>query len=164
LLDDVEVRDGVVRALSNETVLPCSLATLRQVPRSTWSSNGLDIAASRCAATLEGLLARPVRDRDNWSIDAPSRCCDWCDVLVEFAADPRRSVYEWPLRKEGRAHIHARIDGSELPIRHETRRKGSPFTLVLTKTSALFDREEDERRQAEVDLAWILSTEKASSR
>ena len=164
LLGDVEVLDGAVGALSEEAVLPCSLATLRQVPRSTWSSNGLDIVASRCAATLEDLLSRPIRDRDNWSIDTPIRCCDWCDVLVEFAADPRRCVYEWPLRKEGRGHIHAKIEGSELPIRHETRRKGSPYTLVLTKTSALFDREEDERRQAEADLAWILSIEKESSR
>ncbi|MGH9920812.1 MAG: hypothetical protein ACRD6W_18330, partial [Nitrososphaerales archaeon] len=66
-----------------------------------------------------------------------------------------RRVHEWPLRKEGRSHIHARIDENELPISHETRRKGSPYTLVLTKTSALFDREEDMRRQAEADLAWI---------
>ena len=155
LLGNVEVRDGAVAALSDEAVLPCALATLRQTPRSTWPSIGLDIVASRCAATLDSLVARPLRDRDNWSIDPPSRCCDWCDVLVEFAADPRRRVYEWPLRKEGRAHIHARIGGSELPIRHETRRKGSPYTLVLTKTSVLFDREEDERRQAEADLSWI---------
>lgn len=38
---------------------------------------------------------------------------------------------------------------------HVTRRVGRPFTLVLTKTKDLFERETDARRRAEADLTWL---------
>jgi predicted nucleotidyltransferase len=47
------------------------------------------------------------------------------------------------------------IDTAELPVRHQTRRQGRPYTLVLTKTDALFDRERQERERDAVDLAWL---------
>jgi hypothetical protein len=53
--------------------------------------------------------------------------------------------------------MHARIDGAELPIRQETWRYGSPYTLVLTKTEELFRHEDAERAQALADLAWLRS-------
>jgi hypothetical protein len=61
-----------------------------------------------------------------------------------------------PLAKERRRHVHSRIDAAELPVRHETRRKGRPYTLVLTKDRALFDRERQATRcRDEADLAWL---------
>ena len=42
-------------------------------------------------------------------------------------------------------------------MRHQTRRKGRPYTLVLTKTEELFAREKDARQQAVSDLAWLTS-------
>jgi len=42
-------------------------------------------------------------------------------------------------------------------VRHQTRRKGRPYTLVLTKTEELFAREKDTRQQAVSDLAWLTS-------
>ena len=51
--------------------------------------------------------------------------------------------------------MHRRLDDHELPVRHETRRSGSPFTLVLTKTEGLFKREATERRSWQPDLAWL---------
>jgi hypothetical protein len=38
------------------------------------------------------------------------------------------------------------------------RRRGSPYTLVLTKTDELFTREEEARRQDEADLAWLTAS------
>jgi hypothetical protein len=66
-------------------------------------------------------------------------------------------VLEWPLANEGRRHVHSRIDSAELPVRHQTRRQGRPYTLVLTKTEELFTREQTARRQAEAGLAWLTS-------
>ena len=38
---------------------------------------------------------------------------------------------------------------------HTTRRAGRPFTLVLMKTGALFERELRERELWERDLQWL---------
>jgi hypothetical protein len=54
-------------------------------------------------------------------------------------------------------HVHQRLDAHELPVRHETRRSGSPYALVLTKTEDLFAREAAERRSLQADLEWLAS-------
>src|SRR5260370_9835829 len=48
-------------------------------------------------------------------------------------AEMARRTFEWPLREDGRRHVHTRVDTAELPVRHQTRRAGRPCTLVLTK-------------------------------
>lgn len=40
--------------------------------------------------------------------------------------------------RTARRRVHSRVDTAELPVRHETRRKGRPYTFVLTKSQALF--------------------------
>jgi hypothetical protein len=51
--------------------------------------------------------------------------------------------------------VHHTLDVHELPVRHETRRAGRPYTLVLTKNDALVERERQARRRDEADLAWL---------
>jgi len=51
--------------------------------------------------------------------------------------------------------VHSRIDAAGLPVTHLTRRQGSPYTLVLTKTDALFAREAEARTRDETDLEWL---------
>jgi hypothetical protein len=43
-------------------------------------------------------------------------------------------------------HVHYTIDRCDLPVTHHTRRSGSPHTLVLAKTQALFERERAKRK------------------
>jgi hypothetical protein len=74
-----------------------------------------------------------------------------------FAEDKSRRTFEWPLAKERRQHVHARIDAAELPVTHVTRRQGRPYTLVLTKTDALFAREQEARIRDETDLKWLAA-------
>jgi hypothetical protein len=57
----------------------------------------------------------------------------------------------------GRRHVHTQIDSAELPVRQKTRRRGRPYTLVLTKTDELFTREKDARHKAVTGLAWLTS-------
>jgi hypothetical protein len=84
------------------------------------------------------------------------RCtCELCATLRGFLSSPRQRQLEWPLAKEGRLHVHRQIDGYALPVDHVTRRKGRPYTLVLSKRKELFAREERMRRQWRQDLAWI---------
>jgi hypothetical protein len=64
---------------------------------------------------------------------------------------------EWPLAKQRRQHVHSRIDGAELPVTHVTKRQGRPYTLVLTKTDALFARDRQARARDRADLEWLAA-------
>jgi hypothetical protein len=74
-----------------------------------------------------------------------------------FLDDKSRHAFEWPLAKQGRQHVHSRIDAAELPVTHQTRRQGRPYTLVLTKTDALFARDQEARIRDETDLEWLAA-------
>jgi hypothetical protein len=146
----------------DDGLLPCLLAVLGKAaagrPASTWQATGLEGLARHCRSRLEARLARSPRRADDWSIELFGGCgCDLCATLAEFLADPARRVLEWPIAEQRRRHVHATIDRAELPVRHQTRRAGRPYTLVLTKTEALFERGAAARRRDEADLARILA-------
>lgn len=123
------------------------------------TATGFDAVAAMAARRLEARLARPVRAAGDWAITAPGGCdCDTCEVLTRFLQDPKRRVHEWPLKEQDRRHVHSSIDSAELPVSHVTRRQGRPYTPVLTKLEALFDRERTAREQDEADLRWLAAT------
>ena len=112
-----------------------------------------------CAQTLTALLLRPVRGPGDWSVATSLRCtCRLCGTLAEFLRAPARRQFEWPLAKDQRAHVHHIIDSHDLAVGHVTRRVGRPFTLVLTKTDALHQREAAQRTQWDRDLRWLTKT------
>ena len=45
-----------------------------------------------------------------------------------------------PLNKERRRHLHGIIERNRCDVTHITERKGRPFTLVCTKTTASYER------------------------
>jgi hypothetical protein len=111
---------------------------------------------------LEASANTPLRASDDWSITPPGGCaCALCKELAQFLADPRQQRLDWPLAKEKRSHVHQKIDASELPVTHTTIRSGSPYTLVLQKTLALFEREAKERAAEAEALAWLARTANA---
>ncbi|MGH3468558.1 MAG: 2OG-Fe(II) oxygenase, partial [Thermocrispum sp.] len=103
------------------------------------------------------IIARPPRDEDDWSIEWTGCRCHLCDTLGTFHRSRSRRTFEWPLATDGRRHVHTQIDSAGLPVRHQTRRQGRPYTLVLTKTDALFTRAKNARQQGVTDLAWLTS-------
>ncbi|MFC0861620.1 hypothetical protein ACFHYQ_04840 [Sphaerimonospora cavernae] len=138
---------------SGDQVISLVMAALRAAGP---HREGFGELALGCAERIRGVLARPRRASGDWSIELPAGCtCDLCGTLGAFLRDPQRRAFEWPLAKEKRRHVHSRIDSAELPVRHETRRQGRPYTLVLTKTDALFERERLTRERGEADLAWL---------
>jgi hypothetical protein len=118
---------------------------------------GFGELAADCAARLRVRLARPQRAPGDWSIELPAGgcACELCDTLQAFLSDKSRRTFEWPLAQQRRQHIHARIDAADLPVNHLTRRQGRPYTLVLSKTDALFAREREARIRDESDLEWL---------
>ena len=143
----------------NDELIGCLIAALRAsgaFPPAKRTTSGLDAIAGHCALRLEARLARPPRADDDWSIEFPKGCsCELCDTLGGFLGDATRRIFEWPLREDGRRHVHARIDMAELPVHHQTRRAGRPYTLVLTKTEAIFERERSARRRDNADMKWL---------
>jgi hypothetical protein len=164
ITEDTALRDRVLAFLrqDNEPLTTLLMSTLRSgasMPAERREAAGLDAIAGVCAERLAARLARPLRAADDWSLTPPDGCvCPLCTDLDAFLADSRRRVFEWPLAEAKRRHIHERIDRSELPVLHTTRRKGSPYTLVLTKTAELFVREEQQRRRDQADLTWLSKT------
>ena len=151
---------GFLCAGDNEPLLPCLVHTLRAaaetVAPALWPRAGLETVGQHCIRLLEARLAQPVRSADDWSIALPEGCrCELCRTLGAFLADPGQTRLEWPIAKDRRQHVHGRLDDRELPVTHETRRSGSPYTLILTKTQALFEREAAARRAHQADLAWL---------
>jgi hypothetical protein len=147
--------------LQPHEVIPLLLAALRAasaLPDDARRDGGFADLAAGCAARLRVLLGRPPRAPGDWSIQLPAGCtCDLCATLKTFLADTARRTHEWRLRKEGRHHVHSRIDAAELPVTHVTRRTGSPYTLVLTKTEALFTADRDARARDAASLDWLAS-------
>jgi hypothetical protein len=78
--------------------------------------------------------------------------------LTQFLRASDKVRYEWKLAKDHRSHIHRIIDAYDLPVTHTTRRTGSPFTLVLAKTAAVFERDAAERQSWQQELQWLKKT------
>ena len=121
---------------------------------------GLGVAAPPSLAAdavrrLEMQLATAPRADDDWSITWSGCGCDLCGSLRSFLADPAIRALDWPLRTDGRKHVHRQIDTAELPVTHHTIRKGRPYVLRLAKLSDLHEREREQRRQATADLVWL---------
>jgi hypothetical protein len=75
-------------------------------------------------------------------------------ILSTTLSFVERRLFEWPLAKDHRAHVHQIIERHELPVAHPTRRTGRPYTLVLTRREALFEREAARPKQLLKDLEW----------
>jgi hypothetical protein len=154
-------------AAENEPLLPCLVQMLRAAAETVAppmrAALGLDAIQGHCARLLAARLEIPARNEGDWSIALPRGCqCELCATLGNFLSDPEKRQLDWPLAKERRRHVHTRLEAHELPVRHETRRSGSPYVLVLSKTTALFAREAAERRAWQADLEWLARKARAS--
>ena len=77
-------------------------------------------------------------------------------MLSRFLSDPEQRVGRFPLRKDRRQHLHQQIDRHQCDCTHETERRGSPQTLVVTKTQASYERR---KKQLEVDRQLLAELE-----
>lgn len=156
-----ELRAELVRLVcgDDDLMLPCLIEVARagsKLDAPVRAAAGLEAISEQCLRLVEARLARPPRAAGDWSIGLPSGCqCELCGTLGTFLADSTERTRDWPIAQDRRRHVHSRIDASELPVRHQTRRSGRPYTLVLTKTTDLFEREAKQRRRDEADLRWL---------
>ena len=122
-------------------------------------SLGLKPVHAHCAQDLSTRLNTPARADDDWSITTPVRCsCELCATLTRFLHAPDKVRFEWPLAQAQRAHVHGIVDSRDLPVTHQTRRTGRPYTLVLEKTGSVYERDRAERKFWQGEVAWLTKT------
>lgn len=81
--------------------------------------------------------------------------CSNCRALDDFVTNPKRKVGRFPVNNNQRAHLHNMCVRSPDLI-HKTERRGSPYTLVVTKTTRDYEMEkaawQDRRGEAKEQL------------
>jgi hypothetical protein len=100
---------------------------------------------------LERATAKEPTPPIDWARPANVDCkCQYCAQLKGFLVDSAHEVGRIPAREDLRHHLIGIIDRHQCDVRHSLDRKGSPYSLVLTKTTGSFDRAvkrfEDDRR------------------
>ncbi len=168
LAGDHGLPSTIVGRLSSERGYPVSgaLAVLRIGASHGAVMLGLGPLHDDWTHALTTLVLAPHRAPGDWSITTKLACkCDLCVRLGQFLRAANQHLFEWPLAKDRRAHVHETITSYELPITHVTRRVGSPHVLVLTKTRSLFTRDTAERATWARDLTWLrLNAKKFTTR
>ncbi len=163
--DHPDLRAGIVeRVCADGLLAPLGISLVRAAGKEMSSpedlvASGVATIARQCVTWLRLSLEHPQRADGDWSIAIPPNwhACDDCETLGAFLTDASAEARQWPLAKPGRQHIHQVLDNGELPVRHETTRQGRPYTLVLTKTDHLWEREAEARRRAQLDLDAVAS-------
>ena len=119
-------------------------AIFKLAPRlGTLSPPGKAIAhwLSACRRELQMRTARAPQAPGDYRRDARLSCkCGDCRVLSRFLANPNERECRMPLNKDRRRHLHGIIEANRCDVTHVTERKGRPFTLVCTKTTASYER------------------------
>jgi hypothetical protein len=128
-------------------------------------------AAGRRAASR--LLEHCLTELDEATVQAPEPPADWrreaklgctcadCAAVSRFLRDPAERVGRFPMNKERRQHVHQQLDQHRCDVTHVTERKGSPQTLVCTKTEESYERR---RKQFGIDQVVLAELKKLAAR
>ena len=96
---------------------------------------------SACRRELRKRTARAPQAPTDYRRDAKLSCkCADCRALSRFLANPNERECRMPLNKDRRRHLHGIIESDRCDVTHVTERRGRPFTLVCTKTTASHER------------------------
>ena len=95
---------------------------------------------AECRSALESRVAQVPQKPTDYRRAAKLSCrCSDCRELASFLAKTDESVHRFPVRKDRRRHLHQIIARHKCDLTHVTERRGSPYTLVCTKTTASYD-------------------------
>jgi hypothetical protein len=90
---------------------------------------------------LESAIASPPAAPADWGRPAEVACtCQYCARLNAFLADPASEVGRIAAREDMRQHLIGMIDRHVCDVTYTLERKGSPYSLVLTKTTGSYKR------------------------
>lgn len=111
-----------------------------------------------CLAHLRARIAEDLTPPADWRRNDRLTCsCAHCTGLARFLADPANKTWMFRAVQADRSHMESVIRTSHCDVATETLRKGSPHTLVCTKTLASHQRRV---RQREADLKTLAQMER----
>ena len=160
---DPLLADAVSAVLQNTSIFTIERVLLRAVEMCNaepeWNAHPQ--LARLWAHAAEHYLRRsetaPAAPAD-WFQDAHIACtCEDCRTLIAFARDPLKQVHLFRVKKERRQHLHEKIGTAKLDMTHITDRKGSPQTLVCTKTRSTYETACKQHCTDQADMRRLLA-------
>jgi len=114
-----------------------------------------------CRQALQTRTARAPRKPADYrrAHELSCNCVDCCELSL-FLANPKQRENRFRLNKERRRHLHQIIDSYRCDLTHVTERRGRPFTLVCTKTTASYQRASKLLERDLINLSRIMDIEK----
>ena len=85
-------------------------------------------------------------------------------MLSRFLANPDEHECRMPLNEDRRRHLHGIIEADRCAVTHVTERKGRPYRLVCTKTTASYERACKTFERDKRNLSQIVGIEKGLGR
>jgi hypothetical protein len=105
-------------------------------------------------AHLRTRVAEPLAPPADWQREAALPCrCRRCGDLARFLADPEQRTWILKAAEADRRHVEDSIRRAKADLDATTHRRGSPYSLVCTKTQASYEKRAQQRRQDLEDLA-----------
>lgn len=90
---------------------------------------------------LEAATAREPEPPTDWTRPSDVSCrCGYCTRLSDFLRNATAQVGRIPAREDIRSHLIQEIAKHRLDVTHQLEKLSSPYSLVLTKTQASFER------------------------
>jgi hypothetical protein len=109
---------------------------------------------------LRARIALPLDPPADWRRESRLTCaCERCADLARFLDDPAQDI--WTLRavQGERSHVETTILNSRPDLHVATLKKGSPHTLICTKTQASYEGRVAQRRKDVADLARLATAD-----
>ncbi len=107
--------------------------------KDAYAAAGFQPLYQLCHQQLEQAIATGNRAPGDWTISVSNPCdCRDCETMGRFLTAKTQQSIALPMGKDRRKHLHRQIVYLDIPVSHVTKRVGSPFTLVLTKSPKIF--------------------------
>jgi predicted 2-oxoglutarate/Fe(II)-dependent dioxygenase YbiX len=108
---------------------------------------------------IEARIALPLAPPADWTRDArlPCSCAD-CRELARFLASPTERSWQFRGAEGRRRHLAQTVASAESDLTLTTEKRGSPHTLVCTKSQASYERLARQRAQDLTQRARLAGT------
>jgi hypothetical protein len=157
-LDYVISHPDIYSALSLVSLFKKCCEQLRQSTANAWGYDKLFVYLNQ---TISGEYQQGLRAKNDWSIIEKMPCaCEQCKILKKFLNASDEQHKKWPLVEHLRAHVEEKISFLAVPVSVHTEKTSRPYTLVLSKTAALYDESKKKYTALEKAIAELGNKER----
>jgi hypothetical protein len=122
-------------------ILPRAISIIGSIDKISTNVQFLRLWEHSANALLTKSEYPPEQPKD-WKQVASCRCkCIYCNELMKFVQDSKTQTHRFRLPQDDRSHLEHTIFESRLDMERSTETKGRPYTLVCTKTRAIYEKQ-----------------------